>query len=115
MVWRLPPPRMRPKPVGTASRSTSDAAEASVDGIRFMVRPRDGVIWRDLRCQTLVTPSDSARVAIPGAVYDDGPRLERRRGAERGDKAADSRIARAEAVVVDGTLSDRHRIAPRQI
>src|SRR5579862_300908 len=68
MVWRLPPPRIRPQPDGTASRSTSDAAEASVDGIRFMVRPRDGGIWRGLRCQTLVTPSDSPRVAIPGAV-----------------------------------------------
>ena len=44
MVWRLPPPRIRPQPDGAASRSTSDAAEASVDGIRFMVRPRDGVI-----------------------------------------------------------------------
>src|SRR6185437_344043 len=42
MVWRLPPPRMRPQPVGIASRSKRDAAEASVDGIRFMDRPRDG-------------------------------------------------------------------------
>src|SRR5579872_454820 len=68
MVWRLPPPRIRPQPVGIASRSTSDAAEASVDRIRFMVRPRDGVIWRGLRCQMLVTPSDSRVASVANCL-----------------------------------------------
>ena len=80
--------------------------------MRFMVRPRDGVIWRDRRCQTLVTPSDSTRVAIPGAVRMMAPGLERHCGAERGNEAADTRVGRPEPVSVDEILSDRIVLRP---
>ena len=44
-----------------------------------------------------------------GRGRDDDARLRRRRAAQRHDEAADARVPRGEAVVVDQVLPDRHR------
>src|SRR6185437_1909105 len=46
-----------------------------------------------------------------GRGDDDRARLDRSVFAQRGDKAADTRVARGEAVIIDEVLPDRHRIA----